>query len=229
MQYLSKYTRLHSTTAVCKSNVRIKRTFFFKVEIETNKELLKSGPSAGPFCGPLTVPGPQFWHPRLTSLCSSPLGNQISPGLCETDRQTDRQTSRQTSRRADRQTDRQTDRRETPPHSFRQPGDVSASRPVCSVTLRGCSGTSGCILLTVRQAAPVPRGPRPREDDRHSALTAGKCLHHLIHLIIIIKKKKIFICLSSLFCRWRVAVNGWIPVISRRGEREGRGGEANLV
>lgn len=67
-------------------------------------------------------------------------------------------------RQTDRQTSRQTDGRETPPHSFRQPGDVSASQPVCSVTLRGCSGASSCILLTVRQAFPVLRRPRASED-----------------------------------------------------------------
>ena len=123
-------------------------------------DLLQSpGPSFGFHCSPAV----DIHLPFSAHSFSYCWRRYISSRPCA--RQTDRQTDRQTHRQAHRQTDT----RETPPHSFRQPGDVSASQPVCSVTLRGCSGTSSCILLTVRQAFPVLRRPRASEDGRYAA------------------------------------------------------------
>lgn len=78
-------------------------------------------------------------HPTRVRLCARSLGSS--------------QTARQTRRQTDGSTD------ETPPHSFRQPGDVSASR-ACDV--RGCA----------ERLAASRSGPGRRADDRHGS---GEC------------------------------------------------------
>lgn len=150
-------------------------------------------------------------------------GRQILLGLCETDGH------------ADRQTDRHVDGRETPPHSFRQPGDVSASPPVCSVTSTACSGTSSlaaCILLTLRQAFPVRRRPLACEDIRRATL-GQVLLRFIICFVVLMRRCTIGIILHSLpsaclaSATRLVTVNGLVYICvfhSADGSRGGGGG-----
>lgn len=149
-----------------KLNLLIKLSFFVVVvDWNKNKCAGKSHYSEDPMLVPKNRTPTLVWtsidclllpslSPPLLTTSATAWGNKSLPGR---------------ARQTNRQTDSHADRRETPPHSFRQPGDVSASQPVCSVTLLACSGTSSCILLTVRQAFPVLRRPLAREDVRHTS------------------------------------------------------------